>query len=105
MSNGWLEKFKKRNELIFKKNRGDFDTCDDGVMTAGTLSDDEIIDSLAQKTDTNDLDDIEDSYNTTSAPSVSIKEARTALNILRIFIEQTSNSDEQEFSYLRYCYR
>ncbi|GBP91209.1 hypothetical protein EVAR_68772_1 [Eumeta japonica] len=38
-----------------------FVTCDDGVMTAGTLSDDEIIDSVVQKNDTNDLDDIEDS--------------------------------------------
>ncbi|CAG4935600.1 unnamed protein product [Colias eurytheme] len=30
----------------------DFVSCDDGVKTAGTLSDDEIIDSVAQKTDT-----------------------------------------------------
>lgn len=77
----------------------DFVSCDDGVMTAGTLSDDEIIDSVAQKTDTNDLDDIED-VNSTCAPWVSIKEARTALNTLRNFIEQTSNSEEEEFSAL-----
>lgn len=68
-------------------------------MTAGKLSDDEIIDSVAQKTDTNDLDDIEDSNNTTSASWVSIKEARTALNTLPTFIEQ-ANSEEQEFSAL-----
>ncbi|GBP94596.1 hypothetical protein EVAR_9481_1 [Eumeta japonica] len=83
------------SRIIFE----DFVKCDDGV-TAGTLSDDEMIDSVAQKTDTNDLDDIEDSDNTTYAPWVSIKEARTALNTLRTFIEQTNNTEEQEFSAL-----
>ncbi|GBP11124.1 hypothetical protein EVAR_79778_1 [Eumeta japonica] len=77
----------------------DFVKCDDGVTVAGTLSDDEMIDSVAQKTDTNDLDDIEDSDNTTYAPWVSIKEARTALNFTD-FIEQTNNTEEQEFSAL-----
>ncbi|KAL4720194.1 hypothetical protein ACJJTC_014508 [Scirpophaga incertulas] len=76
----------------------DFVSCDDGVMTAGTLSEDEIIDSVAQKNDINDLRYIED-VNSTCAPWVSIKEARTALNTLRNFIEQTSNSEE-EFSAL-----
>ncbi|CAG9796333.1 unnamed protein product [Diatraea saccharalis] len=73
----------------------DFVMCDDGVMTAGTLTADEIINSVAQKIDTNDLDDIENSNNTTCAPWVSIKEARTALNTLRNFIEQTSNFEEK----------
>jgi len=37
-------------------------------MTAGILSNDEIIDSVVQKTKNNDLDDIEDSNNTPQAP-------------------------------------
>lgn len=69
--------------------------CYDEVMTAGTLSDDEFIDSVAQKAETNDLDDVEDSNNLTNhlddieelnkvtyAPWVAIKEERTALNTL-----------------------
>ncbi|GBP11602.1 hypothetical protein EVAR_77738_1 [Eumeta japonica] len=58
-----------------------FVTSDDGVIIAGTLSDDEIVDSVAHKTDTNDLDDTKDSDNTTYTPWVSIKKARTALNM------------------------
>lgn len=77
----------------------DFFSCDDGIITAGTLSDDEIIDSVAQKTDTNDLDDIED-VNSTCTLWVSIEEARTALNTLRVFIEQTSSSEDEKFSAL-----
>lgn len=37
---------------------------------------------------------------TSCAPGVSIKEARIALTALGNFMEQTSNSDEQEFSTL-----
>ncbi|GBP64334.1 hypothetical protein EVAR_88287_1 [Eumeta japonica] len=33
----------------------DFVMCDDGVMIDGTLFDDEIIDSIGQKTDTNEI--------------------------------------------------
>ncbi|XP_045504961.1 uncharacterized protein LOC123701502 [Colias croceus] len=50
-SNGWLEKFKKRKDLVFKK-------------VCGESANVNIIDSVVQKTDTNDLDDIEDVNNT-----------------------------------------
>ncbi|XP_044586102.1 tigger transposable element-derived protein 6-like [Cotesia glomerata] len=77
----------------------DFITCDDGVMTAGILSDEEILNSVS-KSNERDEYEIEDPSNITCTQLVSIKEARIALNTLRNFIEQTSISEEKEFSAL-----
>lgn len=74
---------------------------DDRVMSIRILSDGKTVDSSeAQKTDTTDLWDIEDSNIATCALWVFSKQARTAMNNLPSFIERARNSEEQAFSAL-----
>lgn len=77
----------------------DFITCDGRVMTAGILSDEEILDSVSESNE-RDGYETEDPNNITCTQLVSIREARIAFNTLRNFIEQTSKSEEKEFSAL-----
>lgn len=77
----------------------DFVTCDDEVVTAGTLTEKEILESVNNCIESDKDDDFNDEPQTSST-SVSINEAKTALTTVRSFIEQCNNIKDNVFSSL-----
>ncbi|KAK4886238.1 hypothetical protein RN001_002509 [Aquatica leii] len=78
----------------------DFVTCDDEVVTAGTLIlEEEILESVNNCIESDKDDDFNDEPQTSSS-SVSINEAKRALTTVRSFIEQCSNIKDNVFSSL-----
>ncbi|KAK4882590.1 hypothetical protein RN001_005909 [Aquatica leii] len=76
-----------------------FVTCNDEVVIAGTLTEEEILESVNNCIESDKDDDFNDEPQTSST-SVSINEAKRALTTVRSFIEQCSNIKDNVFSSL-----
>lgn len=83
------------SEITFEE----FVTCDDEVATAGTLTEEEIMDTVIHGVEN---DDIDEDLNDEPPAIISISEARKAVNTLRSFIEQCSDTEDDIFSSLFY---
>ncbi|GBP48229.1 hypothetical protein EVAR_96818_1 [Eumeta japonica] len=70
----------------------EFVTCVDEVATAGTLTEEEIMDTVIHGVESDDIDNLNDEPYDPPIIIVSISEARKAVNTLRSFIEQCSNT-------------
>ncbi|GFU18179.1 tigger transposable element-derived protein 4-like [Nephila pilipes] len=75
----------------------DYKTCDDGLAAIGTLTDAEIIDTVNQNTDTDDVEDDDPSH---SEPSISNKQAKAAMNILGTYVKRCSDIEDYVFHLL-----
>ncbi|XP_018318868.1 tigger transposable element-derived protein 4-like [Agrilus planipennis] len=73
----------------------DYVTCDNGLTTSGTLTDDEIIDTVKENAENDESDDDPD-----TEPRISNKQARAAINTLRTYIERCNDIADHVFSSL-----
>lgn len=84
------------SEVTFEE----FVTCDDEVATAGTLTEEEIMDTVIHGVESDDIDEDLNDEPQDPPTIISISEARKAVNTLRSFIEQCSNTEDDIFSSL-----
>ncbi|XP_047984684.1 tigger transposable element-derived protein 6-like [Leguminivora glycinivorella] len=83
-------------EITFEE----FVTCDDKLATAGTLTEEEIMSTVVHGAEGDDLDEDLNDEPQVPPTTISISEARKAVNTLRCFAEQCSDTEEDIFTSL-----